>query len=250
MDLIKAAEKESEKIAAGTDSYSTEQREFLKSDESKAAARAALEAEEKAESVAKDIRTEVEVNECPTPFTWNVAAKRCQRIRASGNTQFIKTRCCVDLIKAAEKDASKIAAGTDSYSTEQRDFLNNVEAKAAAQAEYEAEQEAEMIRKEAADAETKGTTVGSVSPLEHGSIFRAERAATAGETVTEKPSSNDYDTEEEEEQTDMGACSRKCYYRKNFFAARKQVSCDELKNYKGKRKCSRGGKSVDCDKVS
>jgi len=45
--------------------------------------------------------------ECPGPFGWNSVAKRCQRKIQSGNTQFIKTKCCTDKIKAIEKKIEK-----------------------------------------------------------------------------------------------------------------------------------------------
>jgi len=46
-------------------------------------------------------------SECPGPFTWNKSAKRCQRLIESGNTQFIKTSCCVNMIKELEKQVEK-----------------------------------------------------------------------------------------------------------------------------------------------
>jgi len=152
-----------------------------------------------------------EQEECPGPFTWNLRAKRCQRLIESGNTQFIKTKCCALLVKKEEAELK--AEGYETPDTEtKKEILKEVEK----------EIDAEEIRSEAAYEEENG-------------VASVENAYEA--------------KEEEEDDKAAGGCMKRCYYRKYEGAPQRPIPCERLKDYRGRRTCFKGGKEVPCRKL-
>ena len=180
--------------------------------------------------------------ECPGPFHWNKAASRCQRLIASGNTQFIKTACCKELIEGAEERSGYDAAVLE-------DALINT---------YEGVREEEKqisgggcIRKcyfkknakaepEQINCDELGRYEGTRECKRNNNVVPCDQLTCVNEVAIE---------DDAPPPSTERTCRRVCYYRAYPGArTKKRIPCTEVDTkYVGDKACTRNGETVACD---